>query len=68
MVKRYLVSLSFEWGFAYVFCLNKRGFAHKLRLLERGFGIYYHLGGKNNTYEDKIFVIKCKVIMSSKEA
>lgn len=23
---------------------------------------------KNNTYEDKIFVIKCKVIMSSKEA
>lgn len=57
MVKRYLVSLSFEWGFAYVFCLNKRGF-----------GIYYHLRGKNNTYEEKIFVIKCKVIMSSKEA
>lgn len=23
---------------------------------------------KNNTYEDKNFVIKCKVIMSSKEA
>ena len=47
MVKRYLVSLSFERGFAYDFCLNERGFAYKLHLLERGFGIYYHMGGKN---------------------
>lgn len=34
-----------EWGFRKKSIVNERGFACNLRLHERGFGIYYHLGG-----------------------